>query len=184
MSQEIEKVFTEVLLVCDELTLIGGKMFGQDGCKLPSNASKEWSGTKEELQEKYENIKEISRRIIEKHKQNDRTGKAEKEKDEKKLENLERKANKILEFLETHEDRKGAGGETVKSNITDNESGKIKGAHGTIQGYNGIAVADSKNQVIIAANAYGTVAEGQFFSEMMDKTEENMRVVSGQKKAP
>jgi len=35
--------------------------------------------------------------------------------------------------------------------------------HGIIQGYNGIAAADDKNQIIIAANAYGTVAEGQFF---------------------
>jgi hypothetical protein len=70
----------------------------------------------------------------------------------------------------------------VKSNITDNESGKIKGAHGTIQGYNGIAVADSRNQVIIAANAWGTVAEGQFFSEMLDKAEKNLRVITGKKK--
>jgi transposase len=31
MGGEIEKVFTEVLLVCDELKLIGGKMEAQDG---------------------------------------------------------------------------------------------------------------------------------------------------------
>jgi transposase len=182
MGEEIEKVFTEVLLVCDELKLIGGKMFAQDGCKLPSNASKEWSGTKEELQGKYDNIQKISREIIEKHKSNDRIGRDERERDEKKLERLDRKAEKIRGFLKTHEDRTGAGGETVKSNITDNESGKIKGAHGTIQGYNGLAVADGKNQVILAAKAYGTVAEGQFFSEMLEETEKNLRVVSGKKK--
>ena len=71
------------------------------------------------------------------------------------------------------------GGEIIKSNITDNESGKIQGAHGVIQGYNGMAVGDSKNQVIIASNAYGTVSEGQYFSEMLEKAERSMRMITG-----
>jgi hypothetical protein len=45
------------------------------------------------------------------------------------------------------------GGHPIQSNITDNESAKIKGPHGVIQGYNGIAVADCKNQVIVAVEA-------------------------------
>src|SRR5215469_6900146 len=121
-SEEIAKVFTEVLLVCNELRLISGKMFAIDGCKLPSNASKEWSGTKAELQEKYEKTKKISKKIIEKHKTNDRIGKTETESDMKKLEKLEQKADKILEFLKTNKNRTGAGGDVIKSNITDNES--------------------------------------------------------------
>jgi hypothetical protein len=82
--------------------------------------------------------------------------------------------------LETHEERIGAGGDAIKSNITDNESGTIKGPHGVIQGYNGIAVTDSKNQVIVAANAYGSVYEGQYFPEMLEKTERSMRAVKGE----
>jgi hypothetical protein len=181
-GEEIEKVFSEVLLFCSSLGLIKGKMFAIDGCKLPSNAAKEWSGTKKELQEKYEKIKKLSREIIKKHRQNDSLGVEEKEADKEKLKRLEKKAERILEFLETHEERRGAGGEIIKSNVTDNESGKIKGSHGVIQGYNGIAVADAKNQVIVAAKAYGTVAEGQHFPEMLEKTERNMRLVKGKKK--
>src|SRR5215469_4648899 len=169
------------------MKLISGKMFAIDGCKLPSNASKEWSGTKAELQEKYEKTKKISKKIIEKHKTNDRIGKAETESDMNKLEKLEEKADKILDFLNTHEDRTGAGGDVIKSNITDNESGKIQGAHGVIscsvyrtRGYNGLAVADSKNQVIIAADAYGTVAEGQYFGEMLEQAESNLEAVTGE----
>jgi len=177
MSGEIEKVFAEVLLVCNELKLISGKVFAIDGCRLPSNASKEWSGTKKELQEKYEKLKTLSRKIIEKHRENDRLGKKEQEADEKKLERLEKKAERILDFLRTHEDRRGSSGEIVKSNVTDNESGKIKGPHGMIQRYNGLAVTDSKSQIIVAANAYGTVAEGQFFSEMLERTEGSMREI-------
>ena len=35
MGGEIEKVFSEVLLVCNEMKLIRGKMFAIDGCRLP-----------------------------------------------------------------------------------------------------------------------------------------------------
>ena len=102
--------------------------------------------------------------------------------DKRKREKLKRKAERIINFLETHEERTGASGEIVKSNITDNESGKIQSSHGVIQGYNGIAVADSKSQVIVAANAYGTVAEGQFFGELLEKTEQNMKAIKGKEK--
>ncbi len=49
---EIAKLFKQVLLICDEMGLIGKEMFAIDGCKLPSNASKEWSGTKANLKKK------------------------------------------------------------------------------------------------------------------------------------
>ncbi|MCL2102301.1 MAG: transposase, partial [Fibromonadales bacterium] len=174
--------FSEVLLVCNEMDLTKGNMFAIDGCKLPSNASKEWSGTKEELRGKYEKIKKASRKILEKHRLNDKLGTEELAADKRKREKLRKKAERIINFLETHEERIGASGEIVKSNITDNESGKIQSSHGVIQGYNGIAVADSKSQVIVAANAYGTVAEGQFFGELLEKTEQNMKALKGKEK--
>ena len=43
---EIARIFRNILLVCDEAGLIGREMFAIDGVKLPSNATKEWSGTK------------------------------------------------------------------------------------------------------------------------------------------
>ena len=46
----------------------------------------------------------------------------------------------------------------MKSNITDNESGKMTTSKGTIQGYNGVATVDKKPQIIIDAQAFG---EGQ-----------------------
>jgi len=44
-SEAIADLFTQIVLMCDSLGLIGKEMFAIDGCKLPSNASKEWSGT-------------------------------------------------------------------------------------------------------------------------------------------
>jgi len=46
MSEEIPVVFRDVLLYCDEMGLIDKELFAIDGCKMPSDASKEWSGTR------------------------------------------------------------------------------------------------------------------------------------------
>ena len=51
-KSEIATLFQQVLLICDQEGLIGKELFAIDGCKLPSNASKEWSGTHDELKKK------------------------------------------------------------------------------------------------------------------------------------
>lgn len=64
MDKEVITLFREVLLVCDEMGLIGREMFAVDGCKLPSNASKEWSGTK----------KDFRKKCVKRHREADLTG--------------------------------------------------------------------------------------------------------------
>jgi hypothetical protein len=44
MKDEILPLFRDVLLVCEEKSLLGGTVFALDGCKLPSNASMRRSG--------------------------------------------------------------------------------------------------------------------------------------------
>ena len=39
--EAIADLFSQIVLICDQLGLIGKDMFAIDGCKLPSNASKE-----------------------------------------------------------------------------------------------------------------------------------------------
>jgi len=53
---EIESICEQILLICDEQGLLGHELFAIDGCKMPSNAAKEWSGTFEELERKREKI--------------------------------------------------------------------------------------------------------------------------------
>jgi hypothetical protein len=103
----------------------------------------------------------------------------DKEYQDKHLERIKKKLKYINTFLESAEKRKGAGGEEVKSNITDNESAKIKGARGYIQGYNGIAIADAKSRIIVAAGALGSGNESETFPEIMDKPAETIGTLSG-----
>jgi transposase len=69
LDQEIIDLFLEVLLICDEMGLIGKEMFAVDGCKLPSNASKEWSGTKGDLKKKKEKMEKAIRQIVKRHRE-------------------------------------------------------------------------------------------------------------------
>ena len=46
----------------------------------------------------------------------------------------------------------------AKSNRTDNESAKMATDKGVIQGYTGVAAVDAKHQIIVEAQAHGTVS--------------------------
>jgi len=65
MKEEIKPMFRDVLWVCEEEELLGGTLFALDGCKLPSNASKEWSGTIGDLTRKKERIEKKVRSLVE-----------------------------------------------------------------------------------------------------------------------
>ena len=177
MSNQIKSVFTDVLSVCYTEGMIGKKMFAIDGCKISSNCSKEWSGSKAELRKKAEKIEESVKALLEKHKAQD-TGSAEdgqREREQRAAENLSAKAKKVREFLENNEDRIGAQGKPVKSNITDNESAKMPSSHGVIQGYNGIATVDEKHQIIVDAQAFGDGHEAKHVGEVVDSIEKTFR---------
>ena len=158
---EITDLFQQVLLVCDKSGLIERKMFAIDGCKLPSNASKECSGTHDELERKSKKMRDAVKVMLEKHKSHDgkeTTDDAIKERELEQIKKLEANAEKIDTFLKENEKRIGRRGKEVKSNITDNESAKMQSSHGAIQGYIGVAVVDEHKQIITQADAHG---EGQ-----------------------
>ena len=177
MKKEITPLFRDILLYCDEMGLIEKTMFAVDGCKLPSNASKEWSGTRADFEKKIEKLEKTIGYIMDKHKtedENDTRG-IPKEEEKKHVENIKKKISKLKSFLNDHDDKKGPKGTIRKSNITDNESAKMPSSHGVIQGYNGIAVSDSKHQVIVHAEAFGEGNESALLEQMIAGTRNNFK---------
>lgn len=175
--EQIAQLFQQVLLVCDDLGLIGKEMFAVDGCKMPSNASKEWSGTKAELRKKAQKIDRAVRYLLKKHRDEDKKGHAEesiRQREEKQIEKLLAASDKIEKFLQGNEERKGRSGKEVKSNLTDNDSAKMKTGHGVIQGYNGVAAVDGKHQVVVAAEAFGSGDEHGLLGPMLEQVEQNL----------
>lgn len=162
-SQEIETLFEQVLLVCHEQELLGHELFAIDGCKLPSNAAKEWSGTFKELEQKRDKIKRQLRHHLNEHQrldQNEARDEARSKRTQQTIETLNQAYEKIEQFLTANNPRQGQGKrpKEVKSNITDNESAKMTTSKGTMQGYNGVAAVDKKHQIVVDAQAFG---EGQ-----------------------
>jgi len=182
--REIAILFKEVLLVCDHLGLIGKEMFAIDGCKLPSNASKTWSGRHEELEKKYKKIDKAVDTIIEQHQANDQQSFDQESivRIEEQKEKLKASSDKIKAFLKANEKRKGKNGTEVKSNITDNDSAKMKTSHGVIQGYNGVASVDNKHQIIVAAEAYGQGQEHGLLEPMIEQSHKNLRYTKKEEK--
>lgn len=176
MSDVIEPLFTEVLVYCDEMGLIGREMFAIDGCKMPSNASKEWSGTKAELIRKKQKLERAVQRMLQTHRERD-TRESSPELQEKERQyraKLQAHINKLQGWLAVHEDRLGKSAKPVKSNITDNDSAKMRTSHGTIQGYDGVVAVDAEHQIIVHAQAWGRAQEHELLLPMLDGVEHQL----------
>ena len=139
LNSEIVGLFQDVLLYASELGLIGKEHFAVDGCKLPSNASKQWSGTHEELEEKRKKLESVAEKIVAKHRERDEEEKdgPKAARDLKKAEAQRRKAEQLKEFLKKSDKKRGPTGQEQKSNVTDPESAKMASSRGVLQGYNG-----------------------------------------------
>ena len=162
--EQIQSLFEQILLICDEQGLLGHELFAIDGCKLPSDAAKTWSGTHKELSHKRDKLKKLIKHHIAEHqkldlKDNDESEQAKRV--QQSIETLNKAADKIDHFLKNNDPRIGQGKtkKEVKSNVTDNESAKMTTSKGTIQGYNGVATVDKKHQIVIDAQAFGAGPE-------------------------
>lgn len=180
LDREIVAVFRDVLLVCDELGLIGRKMFAVDGVKLPSNAAKEWSGTRGDFEKKIGKMERAVEHLVRRHREADAAG------DDaplraargKQIDTLQAALGKVRGFLRHHDDKVGARGRVKKSNLTDNDSAKMKTSKGVIQGYDGVAVVDAKHQVVVHAQAFGEVQEHALLVPMLEGTRATFRALA------
>ncbi len=99
------------------------------------------------------------------------------EKERKQIKTLKAKVKKLKRWLAANEDKPGKSGKPKKSNLTDNESAKMKSAHGVIQGYDGVAVVDSKRQVVVHAQAFGEAQEHELLVPRVEGAREHFRVI-------
>lgn len=178
-SKEIETLFEQILLICDQQGLLGKELFALDGCKMSSNASKEWSGNFKELEHKRDKIKRQLKYHIQEHHRLDKNEPREEERrrrTKQTIETLDDAYEKIDQFLKSSSPRMGQGRvkKEVKSNITDNESAKMKTSKGTLQGYNGVATVDKKHQVIVDAQAFGEGQEHHTLKPVLEKLKERL----------
>jgi transposase len=179
MHKEIQSLFTNILLVCDELNLLGGTHFSLDGVKLPSSASKEWSGTFKELRKKRNKLKAKLQQVIHEHIRQDKISNAETDKHQHQEQRLLQQVERLNEFLQEEEPKIGKSGNEIQSNVTDNESAKMPSSHGVIQGYNAQALVDGKHQVIVHAETGGS-QDHDNLDPMLRGAKKNMQALGKQ----
>jgi len=156
MQTEIEPLFANILLVCDELHLLGGTHFSLDGVKLPANVAKEWSGSFAELQKKRDKLQAKLQQVITEHLHQDRPSQTETTRRQQQQQRLLHQVARLNAFLQTQSPKIGKGRKEIQSNITDNQSAKMPTSHGVIQGYNAQALVDSQHQIILQAEAFSS----------------------------
>ena len=127
LNEDIARIFSQVLFICDKQGLIGREMFAIDGVKLPSNASKARSGTRADFARRADKLEAAAKQMLERHREAD--GRAVEPdlhaKELQRVASLDNDAAQLKRWLTGHpEDRKGSKGATRKSNRTDNESAK------------------------------------------------------------
>lgn len=181
LGPAMANLFVDVLLYCDELGLIGKDMFAVDGCKFSSNASKEWSGTRAEFKKKRDKFRASVEKLLAQHRALDKGGLPEsmpgkRAREEKAIESFRAKTAKIDVWLRDNpDDKMGSGGKPVKSSMTDEDSAKMASSRGVIQGYNGLAMVDSKHQVIVGAEAFGKAHEAATLEPMLEQVRETFK---------
>ena len=173
MQNEISSIFSDILLVCEELKLLGGTHFSLDGVKLSANVSKEWSGTIEELKHKRDKLQEKLQHVIAEHAQADKHPQVEIERQKKRERRFQLQVERLNDFLKDREPKLGSEGKEIQSNAVDNESAKMPTSHGVVQGYNAQALVDSKHQVILAAEAFAS-QDHENLKPMLDGAKKNM----------
>jgi transposase len=184
MKDEIVPLFGDVLLVCEELGLLGGTFFALDGLRLPGNASERWTGTHGQLRRKKECIEAKVKQLVEEHTDEDRRYEDAPEgrgprgwgNRQRQIERLQKRAARLEQFLKDNEPKVvGPKGKETTSNVTDNESARMWTSHGPIQGYNGQALIDAKHQVIVHAEAFGHSQDYDHGPPLLDGAMENLR---------
>jgi len=173
MQNEISSIFSDILVVCEELELLGGTHFSLDGVKLSANVSKEWSGTLEDLKHKRDKLQEKLKRVIAEHAQADKHPQVEIERQQKRERRFQLQVQRLNTFLKDREPKLGSEGKEIQSNAVDNESVKMPSSHGVVQGYNAQALVDSKHQVILATEAFAS-QDHENLKPMLDNAKKNM----------
>ena len=114
-----------------------------------------------------------------KHREEDEQGQpsAHRQKEAQQADTMRAHVKKIKAWLKDNDDKPAKSGGAKKSNITDNDSAKMKTSHGVLQGYDGVATVDAKHQVVVHAQAFGEAQEHDLLLPMVAATRENFQAI-------
>ena len=164
-QKEITQIFSKILYLLHEMKLIDWERVVGDGTSVASQACKELSVKKVTFRKKMRTIKRLSKKIVERSIDNEKSYKAREidkttyQDESLRIERQKIKYKNILDKLEAYEEELDAGAidGTKSYNLTDPESSVLIKNRGrsAVQGYNAKMMI-SNNDIILSVDASST----------------------------
>ena len=168
-KDEIADVFTQVLMLCKELEMIGFENLSIDGQKIKANANVFQNKNLKSIRKEKEKIEKLLRRLLD----NDIEFKSEDDKNKEKKK-LERRKKKLEQATQLLVDAGAENDDKLRHNLTDPEAKIMQDKRGVKNpDYNAQNAVDDKFQVLTAVNVIDTSSDSEQLFPMKEKSEEN-----------
>jgi transposase len=172
-KEEIADIFSQVVMLCKELDMIGFKNLSIDGQKIKANANvfqnKNLKGIRREKEKIEKQLKKLLEKELDFRQKNE-----DQELINKKKEKLERRKKKLNEAAQLLIDAGAENDDKLRYNLTDPEAKIMQDKRGVNNpDYNAQNAVDDKFQVLTAVNVIDTQSDsGQLFP-MKEESEKN-----------
>ena len=172
-KEEIADVFSQVVLLCESLGLIGFKNLSVDGQKIKANANVFQNKNLKGIRKEQERIKKQVQKLLENELDFQRENE-DKEKMKKKREKLERRKRKLDSAAQLLIDAGAEKDEKLRTNLTDPDSRIMMDKRGVKNpDYNAQNAVDDAFQVLTAVDVTDTPSDNELLFPMKEKSKKN-----------
>lgn len=173
---KLPEIFTQIVVMCESLGMIGFEHMAVDGQKIHANANYRKSYNEERLEARIKKVKEGITKLLETEivdkKDNSQRRRKKLEAEDKRLEVLTQKMKKLKEENENAENPK----KDITINMTDEEAPVMRHKDGTSKpSYNHQSAIDDKYGVTVAVQTLDTLDHGDQLLPLVDKATENSK---------
>lgn len=176
-SQQIEGIFSKLLYVLLKAGMISRERIAIDGTKIEANVSGGLVPTVEEYSQKKEHIAGKVAALLRQTSEEEKD--ANRDKQQKKVKQLEHLQEKIEQFLQQSEQAEDSDPKR-KIHLTDPDARMMKGHDGFCMAYNGQAAVDTACEIILAADLVNEETDVKQFQPMIEEIEQQTGELSPQ----
>ena len=160
-SEEIKRVFSQLVYVMAKMGYVGMDFVAVDGTKIRADVGRRFTGDVEEFRQQKDRIERKIEKILHHTMDESPEGKSR----EEKLDALERERKKIEVFLTEVE--KGETTPKGKVSLTDRDACMVKDKDSKYIGYNCQMAVDEKNHAIVGAEVFNTASDRGLLQPMI-----------------
>jgi len=168
-KDEIAEVFTQVVMICNDLDMIGFENLSIDGQKIKANANVFQNKNLKGIRKEKEKIEKLLKKLLD----NEIEFKSEDDK-KKRRKKLERRKKKIEQATQLLIDAGAEDDDKLRHNLTDPEAKIMQDKRGVKNpDYNAQNAVDDKFQVLTAVNVIDTPSDTEQLFPMKEESEKN-----------